>query len=83
MKKYYEISNEELQKGIELKVAKMNRGQLELNYIKTKIALENSIPKEVIEDKIKEIKQNGYWYFLEKRDNEKIVAILQELLEEK
>ena len=40
----------------------------------------NSIPKEKIIEKIKEIDENGYWDFLEKRDCEKTINILKELL---
>lgn len=48
-----------------------------LNYI------DNSIPKEVIEKKIEELNENGYWDYLEERDLEKTKNILQELLEGK
>ena len=33
-----------------------------------------------IKEKIKEIEENGYWDFLEKRDYEKTIKILKELL---
>ena len=38
------------------------------------------ISKEAIRKKIKEIDENGYWDFLEKRDYEKTINILKELL---
>lgn len=40
----------------------------------------NSVSKEEIRKKIKEIDENGYWDFLEERDCEKIINILKELL---
>ncbi len=46
-------------------------------------ALENSIPKEVIEKKIEELNENGYWDFIEERDYEEAINILKKLLEEK
>ena len=39
------------------------------------------ISKKKIEDKIKELDENGYWEFLEQRDLDKTINILQELLE--
>lgn len=48
-----------------------------LNYI------ENSIPKEKVEEKIKYIKEEGYWEFTTDRDADKCEKILKELLEGK
>lgn len=42
--------------------------------------INDSIPKNKIREKIKEIEENGYWDFLEKRDYEKTIKILKELL---
>lgn len=39
------------------------------------------IHKSKIEDKIKELNENGYWDFLESRDLELTIQILKELLE--
>ena len=39
------------------------------------------IPVSLVKEKIKELKENGYWNYLEKRDLETTIDILQELLE--
>lgn len=46
-------------------------------------ALDNSISKDKVKEKIEKIDENGYWDFLEERDIEKTKEILQELLEDK
>lgn len=59
-----------------------------LNYIdqlesdKQKL-IENSIPKEKVEEKIKYIQEEGYWEFIADRDADKCEEILKELLEGK
>ena len=40
------------------------------------------IPKSKIKEKIEELKENGYWNYLEERDLETTIDVLQELLEE-
>lgn len=45
--------------------------------------LENSIPVSLVKDKIEELKENGYWNYLEERDLETTIDILQELLEKR
>lgn len=40
----------------------------------------NSIPVSLVEETIKKLKENGYWNYLEERDLEKTIEILQELL---
>lgn len=42
----------------------------------------NSIPVSLVEETIKKLKENGYWNYLEERDLEKTIEILQELLGE-
>lgn len=71
---------EKLQKEIE---------NLKDKYILEKVAkeeveelLENSISKDKIRKKLKELIKNGYWGFLEERDLETTIDILKELLEE-
>lgn len=44
-------------------------------------ALLNSIPIEKIENMIKKLNDDGYWDFLEERDLDKTINILQELKE--
>lgn len=39
------------------------------------------IPTQTIKGKIEELKENGYWNYLEERDLETTIGILQELLE--
>lgn len=39
------------------------------------------IPIQTIKGKIEELKENGYWNYLEERDLETTIGILQELLE--
>ena len=39
------------------------------------------IPVSLVKEKIEELKENGYWNYLEKRDLETTIDILQELLE--
>lgn len=41
------------------------------------------IPVSLVEEMIKELKENGYWNYLEKRDLETTIEILQELLEKR
>lgn len=53
------------------------------NLYMLKRYIDNSISKEVIEKKIEELNENGYWDYLEERDLEKAINILQELLEGK
>ena len=43
---------------------------------------ENYIPVSLVEEKIEELKENGYWNYLEERDLETTIDVLQELLEE-
>lgn len=55
-----------------------------INAIETLVqAVENSIPTSVVEEKIKHVKEEGYWEFITDRDADKCVDILQELLQEK
>lgn len=42
-----------------------------------------NIPVSLVEEKIEELKENGYWNYLEKRDLEITIEILQELLEKR
>ena len=44
---------------------------------------ENYIPVSLVEEKIEELKENGYWNYLEERDLETTIDILQELLEKR
>ena len=46
-------------------------------------ALENSIDKSVVEEKIEYVKGEGYWEFTTDRDADKCVDFLQELLQKK
>lgn len=41
------------------------------------------IPVSLLEEKIEELKENGYWNYLEERDLETTIGILQELLEKR
>lgn len=43
----------------------------------------NYIPVSLVEETIEELKENGYWNYLEKRDLETTIEILQELLEKR
>lgn len=54
----------------------------EINNIKVKI-FKNYIPVSLVEEKIEELKENGYWNYLEERDLETTIGILQELLEKR
>ena len=45
--------------------------------------LENNIPVSLVEETIEELKENGCWNYLEKRDLETTIEILQELLEKR
>lgn len=42
-----------------------------------------SIPVSLVKEKIEELKENGYWNYLEERDLETTIEILQELLEKR
>lgn len=42
-----------------------------------------TIPVSLVEEKIEELKENGYWNYLEERDLETTIGILQELLEKR
>lgn len=44
---------------------------------------ENYIPVSLVEETIEELKENGYWNYLEERDLETTIGILQELLEKR
>lgn len=50
-------------------------------YDKQKKQLANSIPISLVKETIEKLKENGYWNYLEKRDLETTIDILQELLE--
>lgn len=54
----------------------------EINNIKVEI-FKNYIPVSLVEETIEELKENGYWNYLEKRDLETTIEILQELLEKR
>lgn len=41
----------------------------------------NSISVQKVKEKIEELKENGYWNYLEERDLETTIEVLQELLE--
>lgn len=41
----------------------------------------NSIPVSLVEETIEKLKENGYWDYLEERDLETTIEVLQELLE--
>lgn len=62
-------------KELEGELEKINK-QLDLDYVDN-----NYIPVSLVEEKIEELKENGYWNYLEKRDLETTIYILQELLE--
>ena len=44
---------------------------------------EKYIPVSLVKEKIEELEENGYWNYLEKRDLETTIEILQELLEKR
>lgn len=53
---------------------------------KNKVVLltkEECIPVSLVEETIEELKENGYWNYLEERDLETTIGILQELLEKR
>lgn len=52
----------------------------EVKQTKTKC---ETIPVSLVEEKIEELKENGYWNYLEERDLETTIGILQELLEKR
>lgn len=43
--------------------------------------IKNSIPIQKVKDLIEELKENGYWNYLEERDLETTIEILKKLLE--
>lgn len=43
----------------------------------------DSIPVSLVEETIEKLKENGYWNYLEKRDLETTIEILQKLLEKR
>ena len=43
--------------------------------------IKNSIPVQKVKDMIEELKENGYWNYLEERDLETTIEILKKLLE--
>ena len=74
-KRYYE--QKEIIKELQLNIKDLKSKTQIISPLYVK---ENYVPKEVIRKKIKEIDENGYWDFLEKRDCEKTINILKELL---
>jgi hypothetical protein len=57
---------------------------LEGSKVRLKIHIDkNYIPVSLVEEKIEELKENGYWNYLEERDLETTIGILQELLEKR
>lgn len=44
---------------------------------------QNCIPTSLVKEKIEKLKENGYWNYLEERDLETTIDILQELLEKR
>lgn len=56
-----------------------------IKYFSSNLFIDDYIPKQVVKDKIKEIEEDKesyyYYWFLEERDIEKTINILQELLE--
>ena len=74
--KYKELKKKiENSKQFQVYISGMRSGKELLNKY-----INDSIPKNKIREKIKEIEENGYWDFLEKRDYEKTIKILKELL---
>ncbi len=74
--KYNELKKKiENSKQFQVYISGMRSGKELLNKY-----INDSIPKNKIREKIKEIEENGYWDFLEKRDYEKTIKILKELL---
>lgn len=47
------------------------------------LSFDDYIPVSLVEEKIEELKENGYWNYLEERDLETTIGILQELLEKR
>lgn len=76
----------DLKKSIEIVVNLAKKQQKEIE--KCKVAFNAQVEALIkmtniynnLYDKIKEIEENGYWDFLEKRDYEKTIKILKELL---
>lgn len=57
---------------------------LEGSRVSLKVHIDkNYIPVSLVEETIEELKENGYWNYLEKRDLETTIEILQELLEKR
>ena len=78
--KLFNKINEIIDKNRELEEFKKQVTEIEnTNFIKYK----NYIPVSLVEEKIEELKENGYWNYLEKRDLETTIEILQELLEKR
>ena len=57
--------------------------QKEFNNKQVLYITEKFIPVSLVEETIKELKENGYWNYLEERDLETTIGILQELLEKR
>lgn len=57
---------------------------LEGSRVSLKVHIDkNYIPVSLVEETIEELKENGYWNYLEERDLETTIGILQELLEKR
>lgn len=63
--------------------AKKIQKELEKYYEEQNEVNAKFIPVSLLEEKIEELKENGYWNYLEERDLETTIGILQELLEKR